>query len=74
MIARRRAIRWTPIANAIVTTAGRPSGTAATARLMPASAASASGNPRAIATAPSSTAIDRDRGRDRPADAVELDG
>ena len=56
MIARRRAIRRTPIASAIVTTAGSPSGTAATARLMPASAASASGKPRTTATIPSSTA------------------
>ena len=35
MIACRRAIRRTPTASAIVTTAGSPSGTAATARLMP---------------------------------------
>ena len=51
MIACRRAIRCTPIANAIVTTAGSPSGTAATARLIPASAASAGGKPRMAATA-----------------------
>ena len=54
MIACRRAIRRTPTASAIVTTAGSPSGTAATARLMPASAASPSGKPRTAATTASS--------------------
>jgi hypothetical protein len=50
------AIRCTPIASAIVTTAGRPSGTAATARLMPARAASPNENPRSAAIAASTIA------------------
>ena len=56
MIAWRRAIRWTPMASAIVTTAGSPSGTAATARLMPARAASENGKPRTAAASASRTA------------------
>ena len=55
-MARRRAIRCTPMASAMVTTAGRPSGTAATARLIPASAASPVGNPRIAATTARATA------------------
>ena len=63
MIACRRAIRRTPTASAIVTTAGSPSGTAATARLIPASAASASGKPRTAATTAEQHRGDGDRGR-----------
>ena len=40
-----RAMRWTPTASAIVTTAGSPSGMAATARVTAASVASAAGHP-----------------------------
>ena len=47
--ARRRAIRCTPMASAIVTIAGNPSGIAATARVMAARAASANGKPRTAA-------------------------
>ena len=56
MIARRAAMRRTPMASAMVTTAGSPSGTAATAMLIAASAASPVGNPRASAMAPNAMA------------------
>jgi hypothetical protein len=43
--ARRRAIRRSPIASAIVTTAGSPSGTAATASALPVSIITLQGSP-----------------------------